>query len=101
MLEQERIVRAILLNDAFRVAGTAEINGKPVSWTDAYLLTVLPLGDRRGDARKYTVQPELADSVALQLATVGWGSVVTLRIKEKLIVDLTVELDWSVQVTLD
>lgn len=88
-------IHGLLLNDATRVAGSAVINGKNVTWKDGYILTVLPFGDKRGEARKYTVMPELADSIALQLMSVGWGSLVTLTLEGNLVTELVVNLDWS------
>lgn len=99
MKDLDYSVRGLLLNDVNREAGSGEINGKNVTWKSGYILTVLPFGDKRGDARKFTVKSELADSIALQLKSVGWGSLVTLTIVNGLVTDLTVDFDWSDNVT--
>lgn len=50
-----RIV-AILLSDYYREAGSADIQGKLVEWSDGYILTVMQYGGKRAsDIRKYTV----------------------------------------------
>lgn len=95
MRQGTETIRGLLLNDFLRVAGNSERDGKPFSWTDGYVVLILPFDSKKGEPLKYTVTPELADSIALQLATVNWASVVTVKIADRKIVDLTVDLDWQ------
>ncbi len=93
----DQTVRGLLLNDAHRTAGTAVVNDKEIKWGDGYVLTVLPFGDQRGNAQRFTVKPGLEDSISSQLSTVGWGSVVVLSLDGKFVIDVTVVVDWSDQ----
>lgn len=88
-------ILGILLNDSFREAGSSEINGKLVEWNKAYILTVLEYGNKRGEVRKYTVQPDLEDSISRQLANVGWGTLVEIHLDNNRVVDVHIKLDWS------
>lgn len=95
MKQCDQTVRGLLLNDTFRAAGSTKVGDKDIHWGDGYILTILPLGDRRGNAQKVKVKPELKDSISAQLSNVGWGSVVVLAMDDQWVIDVTVVVDWS------
>lgn len=93
--------RGLLLYDGQREAGSAEIDGKTITWEAGYTVSLLQIGGSKArDLRKYVVMPEMAAQVQKALADVGWGSLVTLELDGKQVIGVTVELDWSEQVAL-
>ncbi len=92
----EEKTQGILLHDGPRKAGKGtDKDGKPFDWEAGYVVSFLPMGDQRGQVKKYLAAPELEESIRKQLETVSWGSVITLRLNGKYIIDLTVDLDWA------
>lgn len=95
-------ILAILLNDKFREAGSSEINGKLVKWDSGYVLTVLPYGEKRGEAvRKYTVCTSAESAVSSLLSTVGWGSLIELHLDGNKVVNASLLVDWSTEIPID
>lgn len=89
-------VRAILLNDGFREAGSSEIDGRMVNWEAGYVVTFLPYGEKRGESiRKYVVDPSIAKSVQAELLNTSWGSLLELSIDGKKIIGCKVLYDLS------
>lgn len=97
----EKPVLGILLDDRLREAGSSDINGKLVEWNRGYIISVMEYGSKRGDTRKYTVQPELEDSISRQLANVGWGALVELQLDNNRVVDVRVKVDWSDEIPIE
>lgn len=91
--------RGLLLKDAFRKADSKEIDGKLVKWGDGYIITLLLIGGASAtDIKKYTVHPDLEDSIKAQLADVEWGSLITLSLEDGKVAAVKVENDT---ITLD
>lgn len=89
-------IKAILLNDGFREAGSSEFNGRMVSWEAGYVVTFLPYGEKRGESiRKYVVDPSIAKSVQSELVNTSWGSLLELSIDDKKIIGCKVIYDLS------
>lgn len=85
--------QGLLMGNAYREAGESEINGKKVSWDAGYKISILPLGNTKGQLYKYTVDPSVADKIDEQLADVGWGALLELTFKGKMVVDVDVISD--------
>lgn len=85
-------VQGLLLKDAYRKAGSREIDGKQVEWCEGYIITLLLVGGAlASDIKKFIVQPDLEDSIKLQLAEVEWGQMVSLSVENGKVVAVKVE----------
>lgn len=97
-----RPVRAILLNDVNREAGSNEFNGRIINWEAGYVITCLPYGEKRGESiRKYVVSPPAVKGIQSLLANVSWGSLIELIIDDKKVVDCKVLFDMSQVLPID
>ncbi len=96
------MTQGILLHDGPRKAGKGtDKEGKSFEWEAGYVVSVVPMGDQRGQVKRHLVAPELEESIRKQLETVSWGSVITLRLNGKYITGLTVDLDWASKLLAD
>lgn len=96
-----RIV-AILLSDYYREAGSADIQGKLVEWSDGYILTVMQYGGKRAsDIRKYTVDVSAEKEISERLASVSWGTLLDIRLDNNKVVAVSVISDWSENIVAD
>lgn len=100
MKKIDETVQGLLLKDAARKAGsTTNEQGKTITWGDGYIITLLLVGGSLAtDIKKYTVRPDLEDSIKVKLADVVWGSLITLSLEDGKVVSVTVDNDT---VTLD
>lgn len=97
MKRMDEIVHGLLLKDAFRKADSKEIDGKLVEWGDAYIITLLLIGGASAtDIKKYTVRPDLEDSIKEALADVEWGSLIALSLEDGKVAAVKVENDTVV-----
>lgn len=96
-------IRAILVNDVFREAGSfKDPDGKTINYDRGYILTALPYGSKRPtDVRKYTVLPNAEDSISKMLENCGWGTLAELHLDGNKIADLKILLDWSNDIPLE
>lgn len=90
-------VTGLLMKDAERSKGTATIDGKEVNWDYAYQITLLPLEEKRGVVRKYSVDKDCINSIKEQLANVCWGSYISLELANdgKTVLAVNVICDWA------
>ena len=95
MRKLEFTIRGLLLRDGLRPAGESIIDGKKVVWNDAYTISLLPLGDERGEVRKLNVSPECVNNVEKLLADANWGTVIDLETNGKLVTEVNIVLDWA------
>jgi major membrane immunogen (membrane-anchored lipoprotein) len=85
-------VQGLLLKDAYRKAGSKEIDGKLVEWDDGYIISLLLVGGASAvDIKKYTVRSDHEDTIKMQLADVEWGSMITLSLEDGKVVEVKVE----------
>lgn len=99
MKKIDETVRGLLLRDSFRKAGSREIEGKLVEWGDGYIVTLLLIGGASAsDIKKYTVRPDLEDSIKVELSDVEWGSLITLCLEDGKVIEVRGESD---RITLD
>ncbi|MCI6615566.1 hypothetical protein [Ruminococcus sp.] len=90
-------VTGLLMQDAERSKGTANIEGKQISWDYAYQITLLSLEEKRGRLRKYSVDKDCISSIKEQLANVCWGSYISLELANdgKSVIAVNVLFDWA------
>lgn len=90
----------VLLNNEDRKAGSfVDDKGNKRDYDAAHVLSVIQLGDRRGLVKKFSVLPELEDSIRRQLETVSWGALVTLQFDGNRVSDVSVDLDWASEIS--
>ena len=77
MINGRNRIKAFLLDEINRKAGSGEIEGEMRSWSDAKQLKCLPCGETR-QIYKYTVAPEREDIVGAKIANANWGCLVEL-----------------------
>ena len=94
MKKLETVVRGLLLQDGYREAGEAVIDGKTVTWEAGFIVALLSLYDEKGKTRKYPVDPKYVPAIEAQLAEISWGSVIELDMSGKFVTGVTVLLDW-------
>lgn len=90
-MRRKNLFAALLLDDAHRAAGEADINGKHVKWDAGYCLTYVPYEGTQ--VTKKLVDPTVAESVEKTLADVRWGALISLELQGKYITSVTVESD--------
>lgn len=90
-------VDGLIMNDAHRSKGSANIDGKEVAWDEAYQITLLPIQEKKGRVRKYSVAKELVGNIEKQLAEVNWGAYISLEMGEdgKTVIAVNVICDWA------
>lgn len=99
MKRMDETVQGLLLKDTSRKAGSKEVDGRVLEWGDGYIITLLLVGGSLAtDIKKYTVRPDLEDSIKAQLADVEWGSLITLSLEDGKVTAVKVENDT---ITLD
>lgn len=98
MKRMDETAQGLLLKDGFRKAGsTTNEQGKTITWGDGYIITLLLIGGALPtDIKKYTVRPDLEDSINIKLADVEWGSLITLALEDGKVVAVKVENDTVV-----
>lgn len=96
-------IRAILLNDTHREAGSfKDQSGKTVNYDKGYILTLIPYGAKRAtEVRKYTVLPEAENSISQMLENCGWGTLAELHLDGNKVAALKILLDWSNEVPIE
>lgn len=78
-----------------RDAGSAEIEGKGISWDEADVLIGIPIETTNlKRPYKYVVAPDRVDMVSKKLAHVCWGTLVQLTFSGKEVVDIEIISDW-------
>ena len=77
-----------------RQPGSAEIEGKMVSWDRAYQLIGIPIENTSGRLWKHTVAPESVAKVSQKLEDVCWGTLIRLEFSGKQVTDIEVLTDW-------
>ena len=94
MKRMDETVHGLLLKDVFREAGSREDNGKTYTWGAGYIVTLLLLGGSIAtDIKKFTVRPDLEDSIKVKLADVEWGSLIALSLEDGKVVSVRVDND--------
>ena len=90
-------VDGLIMNDAHRSKGSANIDGKEVAWDEAYQITLLPIQEKKGRVRKYSVAKDLVGNIEKQLAEVNWGAYISLEMSEdcKTVIAVNVICDWA------
>lgn len=83
-----------LLDFRHRNAGSAEIDGKEVSWGDADQLIGIPIENSSAKAMKRTILPEKVEVISKKLEHVSWGALIQLTFSGKYVTDVEVLCDW-------
>ena len=81
----------ILLDAKEREAGQGDFDGKHVEWDAGYMLTYIPFEGTR--VYKRQVAPDMVATVDKALENAHWGSLISLEMRGKMIVNVTVEAD--------
>ena len=97
MITTKKTSRFIVINTRHRDAGESEINGKLVTWEGGYAVTLIQFEDSKGQARNYIVEPEYVPEIEAILATIHWGALVNVELRDRHIIDLTVLHDWAAE----
>lgn len=94
-------ITGLLLNNGVREAGSANINGKMVSWQNSYQINILPLGNRKGQSRKYTVMDSVSEDIDRELSNVNWGALVSLSFTDGKVSAVEVISDFLESVVIE
>ncbi len=77
-----------------RAAGSGEIEGRQISWDEAYQLVGVPIENTSGRLWKHTVAPDSVEMVSRKLEDIHWGTLLRLEFSGKQVADVEVLCDW-------
>ncbi len=81
----------ILLDFKYRPSGEAEIGGKHCEWPEGFILTYVPFEQTK--VFKRPVDSAVVDEIDKTLENVHWGSLISLELRGRYIISVTVEAD--------
>lgn len=81
----------ILLDAGFREAGQGDFDGKHVEWEAGYFVSYVPFEGTK--VYKRQVDPDMVATVDKALESAHWGAFISLELRGKMIVSVTIEAD--------
>lgn len=90
-MKRKEMEAGILLNDGQRSAGEADFNGRHVKWEAGYYITYVPFEGKQ--VTKTPVDPNMVKAVEKTLEEVHWGALISMELRGKYVISVTVEAD--------
>lgn len=86
MKKRNQTAYGLLLSAYHREAGSANIEGKDVSWEAGEFIRVIPEGNEYGNVKKYQIHSAYIKDVSSAVDQMEWGQFVRLTLDGKQVV---------------